>query len=198
MMMKTSKSIDAGALKIDVRIADAGWRGVLPGAVASCRGAMRAAWHAADSELANALRGHDTEVSVLLTDDDEVARLNGDYRGKAGATNVLSFPGIEVQELAELAELAAMAPGQPVPLGDVVMALGVVCREAEEQAVAVADHFRHLAVHGMLHLLGYDHIEDNDATIMENLETAVLASLGVPDPHAAPHAAPQAGAAPNI
>jgi probable rRNA maturation factor len=182
-MTKTRKPNDLGALAVDVRIADADWRKRLPRAAATCRRAMTAAWQAADTPFARKLGGRDAEVSVLLAGDDEVAGLNVQYRGKKGPTNVLSFPGIDA------AELKALPAGQPVPLGDVVIALGVTMREADEQAVALADHFRHLAVHGMLHLLGYDHIEDGDAAVMENLETSVLAGLGVADPYARDDAA---------
>jgi probable rRNA maturation factor len=177
-MTKTRKPTDVGALCVDVRIADADWRKRLPRAAATCRRAMAAAWLAADTPFARKLGGRDAEVSVLLAGDDEVAGLNVQYRSKKGPTNVLSFPGIDA------AELKALPAGQPVPLGDVVIALGVTMREADQQAVTLADHFRHLAVHGMLHLLGYDHIEDDDAAVMENLETSVLAGLGVSDPYA--------------
>lgn len=194
MMMKTSTRIDpdpdpgigvkleAAALSVDIDITAAGWRRAVPEAEATCRRALDAAWHAADTGLARALKDRAVEVSVLLTDDDEIVRLNREYRDREGPTNVLSFAAVSAESL------AAEPPGAPVLLGDVVMALGQMRREAAAAALPITDHFCHLAVHGMLHLLGYDHIEDDDAEIMENLETAVLAGLGVADPHARPGA----------
>jgi probable rRNA maturation factor len=125
------------------------------------------------------LRHFPVEVSLRLADDGEVAALNGDYRGREGATNVLSFPGISAEEL------DGHPPGAPVLLGDIVLAQGVVAEEAERQGKSPADHFRHLVVHGMLHLLGYDHVEARDAEIMERLETTLLAGLGIADPYGA-------------
>ena len=109
-------------------------------------------------------------VVVLLTDDESVRALNRDFRGKDSATNVLSFP----------------APPNPEDhLGDVALAYGVCAREAAEQGKPLRHHLQHLTVHGVLHLLGYDHIGDDEAEVMEGLERAVLAGLGVPDPYAA-------------
>ena len=177
-----SIELASDALSIDIDIVESGWRNAVPDTEAACRAALAAAWAAAgaaaDTELACALGAGPAEVSVRLTDDDEVARLNADYRDKPQATNVLSFPAMTVDMLADWPK------GEPVMLGDVVMALGVLLREAETQGTPPRDHFRHLAVHGILHLLGYDHLDDDNAAVMENLETAVLAGLGVPDPYA--------------
>ncbi len=108
-------------------------------------------------------------VTVSLTDDETVADLNQRFRGKAGSTNVLSFPAAET--------------ARPF-LGDVILAWGVCAREAEEQAKPLADHLRHLVIHGVLHLLGHDHIEDDEAEAMEARERTLLAELGVSDPYA--------------
>jgi probable rRNA maturation factor len=112
------------------------------------------------------------ELSIVLTDDAEQRVLNRDWRGIDRSTNVLSFPQIE--------------PFGPVSgmLGDIVLARETVEREAAEQAIPLADHFTHLVVHGFLHLLGYDHVDDDEALVMEGLETQILASLGVADPYA--------------
>jgi probable rRNA maturation factor len=112
------------------------------------------------------------EVSVVLTDDAEQRALNRDWRGIDKPTNVLSFPQIE--------------PFGPVSglLGDIILARETVVREAEEQGISFDDHFTHLVVHGFLHLLGYDHMDDDEALAMESLETQILASLGVADPYA--------------
>jgi probable rRNA maturation factor len=121
------------------------------------------------------------EVSVKLTDDDEVKALNAAYRGKDKPTNVLSFPMIEPELLDEIAR----ADGGEVLLGDIVLAHGVCAAEAAEKDVAVETHATHLVVHGTLHLLGYDHeTGDDEAEAMEAVERAALASLGIPDPYA--------------
>ena len=109
---------------------------------------------------------------MKFTSDDEVRALNAAWRGKDKATNVLSFPMAEAPE------------GAPM-LGDIVLALGVCAREAAEKEVPVETHATHLVVHGMLHLLGYDHeTGDDDAEAMEAIERKALASLGISDPYA--------------
>src|SRR5690606_40758558 len=105
--------------------------------------------------------------------------LNRDYRGKDSPTNVLSFPMMEQQEL-----LAPPLPGSEMLLGDIVIAYETTQREARTQDKLLAAHVTHLIVHGALHLLGYDHENDEDADAMEDLERTILASLGLPDPHA--------------
>lgn len=109
------------------------------------------------------------QITVRFVDADEGQSLNRDYRGKDYATNVLSFP-YEIE---------------PVVCGDLVICAGVVAREAAEQGKPLAAHYAHLIVHGMLHLQGYDHEEDEaEARAMEDCERAVLAALGYPDPYA--------------
>ena len=108
-------------------------------------------------------------VTVSLTDDDTVADLNQRFRGKTGPTNVLSFPAAET--------------ARPF-LGDVILAYGVCAREATDQGKPLADHLLHLVIHGVLHLLGHDHIQDDEAEAMETRERTLLAKLGVPDPYA--------------
>ena len=114
------------------------------------------------------------ELDLLFADDAAVAALNAKWRGKIGPTNVLSFP----------------APGDlPVPngeerpLGDVVLAHGVVAREAAEQGKTFREHATHLIVHGVLHLLGYDHESEAEAGRMERIEIEILKGLGIPDPY---------------
>lgn len=118
------------------------------------------------------------ELSVVLADDALVHRLNREYRGKDKPTNVLSFALTEAEE-PELGEDA------PLMLGDVILAWETVVREAAEQGKTPADHMVHLVVHGVLHLLGYDHETDDEAEEMEDLEVQVLATLGIADPYAA-------------
>jgi probable rRNA maturation factor len=112
------------------------------------------------------------ELSIVLTDDAEQRVLNRDWRGIDKSTNVLSFPQIE--------------PFGPVSgmLGDIILARETLEHEAGEMGISFADHFTHLVVHGFLHLLGYDHMDDDEALAMESLETQILASLGVADPYA--------------
>jgi len=112
------------------------------------------------------------ELSLVFTDDAHVRVLNRQYRGKDSPTNVLSFPG---------------APGKPGAygplLGDIVVAEETVAREAEDQGLSFDDHLTHLVVHGFLHLLGHDHEDDAEAEIMEDMETRILARLGIADPY---------------
>jgi probable rRNA maturation factor len=119
------------------------------------------------------------EVAIRLTSDDEVHGLNRDYRGKDAPTNVLSFPMCTPDEVADL----AASPMPEILLGDIVLAHGVCAREAAEKRVPLADHAAHLIVHGMLHLLGYDHGDDDTANDMESREARAMAALGLHDPY---------------
>lgn len=122
-----------------------------------------------------ALVGIPSSAVIALSSDDDVATLNATYRGQAKPTNVLSFP----------ASSAARPPDgdEPRPLGDIIIARETVLREAHDQGIPPIHHLQHLVVHGLLHLLGHDHIHDSDAVAMEALETAILAGLGIPDPY---------------
>jgi probable rRNA maturation factor len=124
----------------------------------------------ASQELPHDIAG--AELSVVLTDDASIRKINAQWRNKDSATNVLSFP-------------AAPAPGTPRLLGDIVIAYETTAREARDEGKPFANHLSHLAVHGFLHLLGYDHESDAEAEDMERLERDILARLGVPDPYAA-------------
>jgi probable rRNA maturation factor len=120
------------------------------------------------------------EVAVRLTDDTEVRALNHDFRGKDKPTNVLSFPQVQ----ADLLESLANSDDGEILLGDIVLARETCAREAEEKGVSLADHATHLIVHGALHLVGYDHMDDVAAAAMEALEVKALASLGIANPYA--------------
>lgn len=113
----------------------------------------------------------DCELSIRLVDEAESAELNNDYRGKNSPTNVLSFP------------FESPVPLEPMLLGDLVLCVPVVEREAAEQNKAIDDHWAHLIVHGCLHLLGYDHIEDDEAELMESLEISILQKLDINNPY---------------
>jgi probable rRNA maturation factor len=119
------------------------------------------------------------EVTVRLTDDDEVQQLNAQYRAKDKPTNVLSFPMVQP----DLLETLANTDDGEAILGDIVLARGVCEREAAEKEITVADHATHLIVHGTFHLLGYDHQGEAEAEAMEALETRALASIGLADPY---------------
>lgn len=121
------------------------------------------------------------EISVRLTDDDEVRTLNRNYRHKDAATNVLSFPMVQRDLLDTVSQ---NSDDGEVLLGDIVVAHGVCVREAAERGVALEQHVTHLIVHGTLHLLGYDHLTDQEGDAMEEIERAALAALGIADPYA--------------
>lgn len=136
--------------------------------------AWRSYHQALSQALAAAAAAEDVagSVSLLLSDDAELARLNQQFRGKQGPTNVLSF---------------APAPGAGEAerfFGDIALASETIVREAEIQGKSVEHHAIHMAVHGFLHLLGYDHQNPSDAEAMEARERAILASLGIGDPYA--------------
>ena len=114
------------------------------------------------------------EVAVLFTDDNAIAAVNAEWRSKDSPTNVLSFPTPEGMPVPE---------GELRPLGDIVLAHGVISREAAEQGKTLRDHTTHLIVHGTLHLLGFDHEADDEAEEMEALETRILKGLGISDPY---------------
>jgi probable rRNA maturation factor len=125
------------------------------------------------------------EIVVLACDDARIATLNADFRGKPQPTNVLSWPSEE-----RAAEVAGARPGLPeassgeiCELGDIAIAWETCDREAREAGKPIEAHVTHLLVHGILHLLGYDHIRDEDAALMEGQEVAILATMGLEDPY---------------
>lgn len=125
-------------------------------------------------------------VSILACDDDRIATLNAAFRGKPTPTNVLSWPAEDRAPATPgaLPDLPDVGPDDPTEeLGDIALALGVLTREAADAEKPFDHHLSHLLVHGLLHLLGFDHITDPDAARMEGLETRILARLGVPDPY---------------
>lgn len=120
------------------------------------------------------------EVSVVFANDAAVQTLNADYRGKDQPTNVLSFPDTPLGR-SNLEQAAIMR--EPLMFGDIILARETVASEAEAQNKSLADHMTHLLVHGLLHLAGYDHMEQNDADVMENLEVIILDKLGISNPY---------------
>ena len=145
--------------RVTVLVDEPQWRTQGRGFPAALRRAARTVLDEADAEPGN--------LTILLADDARLEALNAQFRGKRKPTNVLSFPGAGDDYL-----------------GDVAIAYGVTAREAGEAGKSIHDHALHLAVHGVLHLLGYDHESAREARIMEPLEIAILAKLGIADPYA--------------
>jgi len=162
---------DAGPT-VDVAVEDARWDALIGPAdpAATAGAAARAAAAAAGAPAAG-------ELAVVLADDDTVRALNRTYRGRDAPTNVLSFALTE-------GDGPAMPPGAPVALGDVVLAYETVAAESKTLGKSPGDHLYHLVIHGVLHLLGYDHDTPQRAETMEGLETAILARAGLADPYA--------------
>lgn len=153
-------------LIIDVEVESSRWSDTLEHPEEVCRAAA-----------ASALAGVDDApeipaLSVLLSDDETIAGLNSQFRGKDVPTNVLSFPAGDTY------------PDGTVMLGDIAVAHETVAREAADAGIAIEDHLRHMIVHGTLHLLGFDHQDDDEAQTMETLEVQVLATMGVANPYA--------------
>ena len=119
----------------------------------------------------------EAEIAVMLTDDPGIRTLNSNWRGIDKPTNVLSFPALQPE--------GARKPGDaPCMLGDIAIAYETTRREADAEGKPFEHHLSHLAIHGFLHLIGYDHENDADAEEMESLETEILEQLGIPDPYA--------------
>ena len=154
--------------KIVLSIVDDAWERTLPDVENIAQAAARLA-------LDGVEQADRIEISIVLTNDAEIRELNRTWRGQDKPTNVLSFPG----------ETDTSAPAAPVLLGDIVVAFETATREVNDDhaAASLADHLAHLIVHGVLHLLGYDHEIDAEAEEMEQLETELLAQLGIPNPY---------------
>jgi len=142
-----------------------------PDAEAVIHRAIAAAAEAVDQDVGEA------ELAVMLTDDAGIRTLNGNWRGIDKPTNVLSFPALQPTG-------AGREDDAPRMLGDIAIAYQTMRKEADDEQKPFDHHLSHLAVHGFLHLIGYDHEKDHDAEAMEGLETEILAQLGIPDPFA--------------
>lgn len=163
------------ALDITVAIHDRRWHDALPNVSVFCEKAIRfvlmsqmSRWYRpewADASL---------EVACVMTDDQEIQKLNARFRGQDKPTNVLSF---------EADPEGPCLQGSPRVLGDIIISLDTLLREAAEQGKTLQDHASHMLVHGTLHLLGLDHIRDDEAEIMEKIEVETLSALGVANPY---------------
>ena len=149
-------------ISCDVRVDCDGWGEIEPAPLAELCARAVAKFHDNASK----------PVSILFTNDEAMAVLNATFRGKDAATNVLSFP-----------VSGDLPPGEAF-LGDIALGLEMCRSEAMARGVSLRAHAGHLLVHGMLHLIGYDHDEDADAAVMEAQESTILARLGLPDPYA--------------
>lgn len=147
-------------IPVDVLVKDEGWNELIENLESFCARVIEAAKNTADNPTPG-------EVSIALVDDAEIRALNKTYRGKDKATNVLSFPD-----------------SGPAPiLGDIVIARETVAQEARTGKISISDHLSHMLVHGFLHLQGYDHENENEAEIMEALETQTLQALNIDNPY---------------
>jgi probable rRNA maturation factor len=188
------------AVDILLSIEESGWQEAAPAGMSLDSLVERAARAAL---IAAAPRLKAGELSIVLASDERVQALNREWRGRDQPTNVLSFAGGDPDDFEEDEDEDDDAEEEeededyegppPLQLGDVILAWPTVRREAEEQGKPVAAHMTHLVVHGVLHLLGFDHEEEEQAGIMEGLEVAILAGLGIADPYGGPDA-PGAGA----
>ena len=149
----------ASMIELDLRVEAEAWSEAIAELEQVCLRALNAGAEAG---------GLSGQVSVLLTDDAEIQTLNRDWRGKDKPTDVLSFEADEMDK--------------PF-LGDIAVSIGVSSRDATARGIGLGQHLSHLLIHGLLHLVGHDHIEDTDAAKMEALEVQALASLGWPDPY---------------
>lgn len=163
-------------LEIDVIIANQAWNSVLSDAESLVKYICTASLHY------TGITAHlsELELSVTLADDHDVQELNKEYRQKDKPTNVLSFPNLALDPLHF--EQIETHEGYAL-LGDIILSLETLEREAQEQGKNLSAHFTHLLVHGLLHLLGYDHETEEEATVMEALETEILATFGIASPY---------------
>jgi len=211
MTMASPPPADANADRVEILISieEPRWEDRIDDIEGLCQRAAHAALVAALTAEPSLLPEGPAEMSLVLADDDTVHELNRTYRGKDKPTNVLSFAlhadgeegsagdddaddneyeddpdGEDDAEEGQDDDFLSPGPAVPVLLGDVILAFETVEREAREQNKALADHLTHLVTHGVLHLLGYDHIEDGEAEQMEQLETQILSRFGIADPYA--------------
>jgi probable rRNA maturation factor len=159
---KSRRGAPSAALTLDVMVNSELWRAEPKAKYIVRRSVMAAA------DVVSTTAG---ELAIVLTDDSAIRQLNREWRNKDAATNVLSFP------------VPSQGAGETMLLGDIVIAYETTAREADAEGKPLRDHLAHLAVHGFLHLVGYDHETDREADAMESLEAVILSRLGVPNPY---------------
>lgn len=178
-MTKRRRGSKAAGPKVDVLVQSSQWKREAKIAAHLRKAIAAAAARLCEKDVpkpATPSPGHagNAALALALSDDAAVRALNRDWRGQDKPTNVLSFP----------APHGESTPGAPVHWGDIIIAYETTAREAQDGGKPFADHAAHLAVHGFLHLAGYDHEKDTDAEVMEALERAILARIDIPDPYA--------------
>ena len=168
-------------IEIDISIADPAWEESCPDCESIVEKAIHAVFDHTPAGQKMLADGIMPEISIVLANDDLVRTLNREYRGKDKPTNVLSFALLDTEE-------GWQAPPHPGPcaLGDLILAFETLKKESEEEQKPLADHFIHLVIHGTLHLLGYDHIHDDEAETMESIEIQILNGFGVKNPYSCP------------
>lgn len=192
-------------LQIDIETATTKWKAAFPKQRKKIEQAAALAYLLAKKPAA--LKGQDVSFTLTFTGNAAIKKLNRDYRAKDQPTNVLSFPqiamptpGRKATARGKLRQAPPLKKGdlrvfthRTLPLGDVVLAFETIRREAREQGKTVESHTLHLVIHGILHLLGYDHMSDAEAKHMEKLECDILAMMGYPDPYHVPRDSKKAG-----
>lgn len=192
-------------LEINIDTATSKWKAAFPKQRKKLEAAAALAYLLAKKPAA--LKGQDVALTVTLTSNAAIKKLNRDFRAMDKATNVLSFPQIAMPTPGRLAtargkhkQAAALKKSdlrvfsqRTLPLGDVVLAYETIKREAKEQKKTLESHTLHLVIHGVLHLLGYDHMSDKEAKHMEKLECDILEMMGYPDPYHVPRDSKKAG-----
>ena len=157
------------SLQVDISEQNSAWEDILPSYNVYAPHVLETISQIVPFDVSN------MDVSLVLADNIFVQNLNKQYRGKDKPTNVLSFPQIEAEDMHDNHD------GES--LGDIIVALETLQKEAEEQEKSFQDHFTHMLVHGFLHLCGYDHLEEKQAEEMETLEVRILADLGIRNPY---------------
>jgi probable rRNA maturation factor len=168
-LRKTEKDITRDQITVDTQIESPQWKALTPSLISHVKDAVREA-------ILEVGFPEPCEVCVLLTTNAEVKTLNNDFRRQDKATNVLSFPGLELHELRVILKGGAESDpdGDPIYLGDMALAYETIAQEAQEQNKNLLNHLTHLLIHGTLHLLGYDHMNEKEAQTMEALEAKIL------------------------
>ena len=180
-MKKGAKSSTAmNKLELNLTIEEQDWQTALPDIEALSREVMdKALAYTAAHEEIDFLNGtKPVSVNLALSNDDAVHKLNAEFRGMNKPTNVLSFANIDDDGFENEVAVADL-----IELGDIIIALETMQREADEKGISLHDHFCHLFTHGLLHLLGFDHIEDDEAEYMEDFEVEILKTMNIANPY---------------
>jgi len=172
-----AKSTAKSTVSLEISIEEPRWKSEFPELETLLREAVDNSGVVLTGKMSKSIE--DTEISVLLSNNDTIQSLNKNYRNKDKPTNILSFPMSAQGDDAPIIE----DDKRPHCLGDLALALDVILQEARDQGKVPQDHLQHLIVHGFLHLLGYDHEDDSEAQAMEALEIKILARIGIKNPY---------------